>query len=66
LGPFIDKVGKRRKFMLLTTFLFSLTHLAFGLMGGGKNEQPNWFASIPLLFLGSSYALYSCVLIPSI
>lgn len=52
--------------MLLTTFLFSATHLTFGLMGSGEGEEANWFATIPLIFLGSSYALYSCVMIPSI
>ncbi|CAD8084472.1 unnamed protein product [Paramecium primaurelia] len=65
-GPYIDKVGKRRKFILITCVLFTLTHFTFGMMPNGQHGQPNWFSVIPLMFLGSSYALYSCVLIPSI
>lgn len=51
---------------MLTCILFALTHFSFGIMKGGSDENPNWFATIPLLFLGSNYALYSCVLIPSV
>ncbi|CAD8068369.1 unnamed protein product [Paramecium primaurelia] len=65
-GPYIDKVGKRRKIILITCILFTLTHFAFGIMPNGKHGQPNWFSVIPLMLLGSNYALYSCVLIPSI
>ncbi|CAK74433.1 unnamed protein product (macronuclear) [Paramecium tetraurelia] len=65
-GPYIDKVGKRRKFILITCVLFTLTHFAFGIMPNGEHGSPNWFSIIPLMFLGSSFALYSCVLIPSI
>ncbi|CAK59984.1 unnamed protein product (macronuclear) [Paramecium tetraurelia] len=66
LGPYVDKVGKRRFFILITCLFFSATHFLFGFMKSGYHDKPNWFSIIPLITLGMSYSLYCCVLIPSV
>lgn len=66
LGPYVDKVGKRRLFIMATCVMFSITHLLFGLLESGEDGKPNWFSVIPFALLGSCYTLYSCILIPSI
>lgn len=66
MGPIIDRVGKRRMFILLTCGLFAVTQFIFGIMQNGESGSPNWFSAIPLIMLGGAYAMYSCVLIPSV
>lgn len=53
-------------FIAITCLLFAGTQFLFGIMESGEEGEPNWFSAIPLALLGCSYAMYSCVLIPSI
>lgn len=46
--------------------MFAITQFMFGFMESGEAGEPNWYSAIPLVGLGCSYAMYSCVLIPSV
>jgi MFS family permease len=66
LGPYVDRIGKRRLLIIITCIIFSITHFLLGFMKAGHEGEPNYFSLIPLVMLGSCYSMYCCILIPSI
>ena len=60
----IDTIGKRGKFMILTSTLFIFTFSL--LIALGKQEESFIVAIIPLLFLGICYSFYASVVMASI
>jgi len=63
-GLIIDKRGKRGKFIILTTFLFLVTHILFTVLPNSYNQA--FFSIIPLIFLAICFSLYSSVIMPSL
>lgn len=64
MGAFIDRQGKRRFFIVFTSFLFTLSCFLFGFMSPGEEYEdedemiiyePNMFSIIPLFLLGNRY-----------
>jgi MFS family permease len=66
LGPFVDKIGKRRMFILVNCSFFATTHFLFGFLKSGEHGSPNWLSIIPLIMLGMCYSMYCCILIPTV
>ncbi|CAD8205877.1 unnamed protein product [Paramecium octaurelia] len=64
IGYFIDKVGHRRFFLMITSFLFIIAQILFGSIQVGSDEK--WIAAIPLFIQGLAFTMYSCVMIPCI
>ena len=63
-GYFVDKIGKRGKFIIVATLLFFVTHVLFTVLPNSDNED--YFSIIPLIFLGICFSLYSSVIMPSL
>ncbi|CAK60131.1 unnamed protein product (macronuclear) [Paramecium tetraurelia] len=66
IGYVVDKVGYRRRWMILTSLLFILSHLLFAIIPTPEDGSPQYAAVVPLFLLGVSYAFYSCVMIPCV
>ena len=66
IGMVIDKVGNRRFFIIVTCCTFIASHILFGTLPTGSKKFPNYYSIIPLLLLGSSFALYSCAILTCI
>ncbi|CAD8114867.1 unnamed protein product [Paramecium sonneborni] len=66
IGCIVDKVGYRRRWMILTSLLFIISHLLFAIIPTPEDGSPQFAAVVPLFLLGVSYAFYSCVMIPCV
>ncbi|CAD8202056.1 unnamed protein product [Paramecium pentaurelia] len=66
IGYIVDKVGYRRRWMILTSLLFIISHLLFAIIPTPEDGSPQFAAVVPLFLLGVSYAFYSCVMIPCV
>ena len=66
IGNLIDKLHKRRIFIIITCFIFIASHLLFGMLPEGTNIKPDWYAVIPLVLLGTAFSFYSCSVLPCI
>ncbi|CAD8168092.1 unnamed protein product [Paramecium octaurelia] len=64
IGYYIDKVGHRRFFLMITSFLFIIAQILFGSVHVASNEK--WIAAIPLIIQGLAFTCYSCVMIPCV
>lgn len=76
IGSYVDRVGKRRLFIIIACLSFTSSMFFFGVLPSGEEESPNMASILPLTLLGSififlifkgiSFALYSCVIVPSV
>ncbi|KAM3139170.1 hypothetical protein pb186bvf_008768 [Paramecium bursaria] len=66
VGRYIDKIGNRRFFLMITCLLFILAQLMFGSLDEGNSTNPNWQSIMPLIIQGFAFTFYSCVTIPAI
>lgn len=66
IGSLVDRVGKRRLWIIFCASLYIISHLLFGLLPTHKNGDVTWSSILPLTTLGIGFSLYSCVMIPSI
>ncbi|CAD8118594.1 unnamed protein product [Paramecium sonneborni] len=66
IGCVVDRVGYRRRWMILTSILFIISHLLFAIIPTPEDGSPQFAAVVPLFLLGVSYAFYSCVMIPCV
>ena len=66
VGLMIDKVGRRRKFIILSAFLFALTHLIFYQLPNCWAENEVDVSIVGFLLLGLSNTFYSSGLIPAV
>ena len=61
----VDRVGKRRMFILLTCVCYILCHMAFGFFPS-SHDSPSYAALAGLILIGVGFSMYSAIIVPSV